>query len=363
AISGDSAARIFKTGPGTLSLTAHNPFGGGVTVNEGTLLVDLFSWYQNPGHGNGKLIINQGALAEFRQAHAFGGGTGGKDAHINGGTLYFVNDNYVRTIEMTAGLLYGGGENRTVGGGTFTIYAAAAPSVIANRVNLYNNRTINVQDGAAAKDLIISGPISNSNGLTINGPGTVEFTGNNTYAGATLLANNATLLVNNTAGSGIGSGPVTINNGTLGGTGSIVGAVSFGANGGAIAPGASVGTLTVHSNVTFTSAASLDVTVDGIEAGEYSALVVNGAVDLADATLNVTLNTEISGGKPLFLIVNDGTDAVSGTFNNLPEGETFKISGTSFSIFYSADAETGATTGGNDVMLRSNPRGSLMIVR
>jgi fibronectin-binding autotransporter adhesin len=64
----------------------------------------------------------------------------------------------------------------------------------------------------------------------------------NSYSGGTIV-NAGTLLVNNPFGSGTGSGFVAVsNNGTLGGSGSIAGPVWVA---GTIAPGQSVGTLTL----------------------------------------------------------------------------------------------------------------------
>ena len=87
------------------------------------------------------------------------------------------------------------------------------------------------------------------------GGGTLALTGDNSYSGGTLV-NEGRLLVNNTAGSGTGSGTVTVNAGTLGGTGSIGGAVVV--NSGAhIAPGASIESLDVAS-ITLSSGSILD---------------------------------------------------------------------------------------------------------
>jgi len=356
--------RLTKTGSGTLNLRAHNPFTGGVTVDEGTLLVDIGGWGQIPGHGNGKLIVNRGALADFRGVHAFGSGGGGRDAHINGGTLYFQNENYVRAIEMTAGLIYGPGENRAAGGGQFIVYAADEPSVVSNRFNMVNAKTFNVADGTAADDLLVAGPITGNGAVTKVGAGVLNTTGANTYAGATTI-NAGTFLVN---GSHSGTNAYTINGGTLGGTGTVAAAVSFGANGGSIAPGAMTGTLTVNSNVNFTTtgAKSFDVRVNG--AADHSQLAVNGSVVLDGATLNLSVGDGVTGGETLFVIVNDDTVPVTGTFAGLGEGQTVIVAADGggeipFTIHYVGDSATGGTTGGNDVVLVTGAPGTLLIVR
>ena len=64
---------------------------------------------------------------------------------------------------------------------------------------------------------------------------------------------------------------------------------------------------------------------------------VGGAINLANATLNVSLG---SGFTPTadatFTIVNNtGTSAITGTFAGLPEGATLTVSGQQFTISYS----------------------------
>lgn len=115
-------------------------------------------------------------------------------------------------------------ENGTAGSSTLTVNTTGSSSYAGV-----------VQDGAA-------GTIA----ITKSGTGTLALNGANTYSGGTTISA-GTLKANNTTGSATGSGSVAINTGgTLGGTGTISGAVSL-ASGGIIAPGNSVGTLTVGS--------------------------------------------------------------------------------------------------------------------
>lgn len=84
------------------------------------------------------------------------------------------------------------------------------------------------------------------------GTGSLTLTGANNYSRGTTISN-GTLLVNNTSGSGTGSGFVSSSGGALGGSGIISGTVTNQA-GGTLAPGISVSTegtvLTVNSNLT-----------------------------------------------------------------------------------------------------------------
>ncbi len=89
------------------------------------------------------------------------------------------------------------------------------------------------------------------------GTGVQTLAGASTYSGGTIVSN-GTLRVSNTTGSGTGTNTVTVAGGTLGGTGSISGAVTVGAAG-TLSPGASVGSLTVSNNVTLLGATLMEL--------------------------------------------------------------------------------------------------------
>jgi autotransporter-associated beta strand protein len=149
-------------------------------------------------------------------------------------------------------------------------------------------RTVKAQNGTANIDGILSGVVSNGT-LQKLGGGTLALTGDNSYAGGTLV-NEGRLLVNNTAGSGVGSGDVTVDAGVLGGSGFIgtSGDTSNVAvnNSARLAPGSSAGELTVFGNVTF-SATTTFFDVELADGG-FDKLTVNGTASL-NGTLNVAL--------------------------------------------------------------------------
>ena len=119
--------------------------------------------------------------------------------------------------------------------------------------------------------------------------------------------------MNNTAGSGTGSGDVTVNSGgTLGGTGAIGGAVTVNA-GGTIAAGASIGTLTISNNLTL--AGNVVVEVNRSVSPSNDLIVVTG------------------------VLANTGTGTI--TVSNL--GPALAV-GNKFQIFSGAVANGGALT-------------------
>ena len=202
----------------------------------------------------------------------------------------------------------------------------------------------------------ISGTISNGTGniqLQKAGAGTLTLSGTNTYTGATNV-NAGRLLINGNQSAA--TGLVTVNSGgTLGGGGTTGGRVVV-ASGGILAPGATTTTSTAIFNVgdgtvgalTLQAGSSFAIDLNGTTAGTgYDRVSVTGGVSLAGA-LNVT-STITPTTDRFFIIVNDGIDAVSGTFSStsgLPAGYT---------VYYTGDFASGSLTGGNDVVLAPIP--------
>lgn len=111
-------------------------------------------------------------------------------------------------------------------------------------------RTFTIGNGPADIDLSVDVPMNNG-GLTKDGAGTMRLTAANTYGIGTILTLGR-LEVDNTTGSGTGSGAVTVNGGFLCGTGSVTGPITLNV-GGTIAPGtiATIGKLTLGNAPTF----------------------------------------------------------------------------------------------------------------
>jgi subtilase-type serine protease len=123
--------------------------------------------------------------------------------------------------------------------------------------------------------------------LTKLGGGRLELTGQNSYTGETLV-NGGLLAVNGSLTSG-----VTVNdNGTLGGNGFIGGLIAHA--GGVVAPGNSIGLLTVNGNATFDKGSGLAIQVAGD--GRSDKLAVNGTANLLGGV--VMVGTE-NGSAPL----------------------------------------------------------------
>ena len=123
--------------------------------------------------------------------------------------------------------------------------------------------------------------------FTKAGNGTVIFSGTNTYIIPTTISA-GTLLVNNSGGSGTGTGPVTINSGTtLGGTGIISGAVT---NNGNISPGSSAGTLTLGGGLNLSGGGTYvwELATNSTTAGSFDKIALTGGnLSLGGSSLSI----------------------------------------------------------------------------
>lgn len=232
--------------------------------------------------------------------------------------------------------------------------------------------------GSGNTNTSFSGTLVNGSGVLSvvkSGSGTLTLTGGNTYTGATTV-NAGTLLVNNTTGSGVGTGPLEVIAGaTLGGTGFIE---PSGANGlevsGTIAPGAGVGTLTVNLGNT-TGTVLFDGTTFNFELGTPGASInaigasdlwaVNGASANDVTFAGVTIDFGGTGGEGWYRIFD--TDLDTTTWSGLTlDGQnriTSGLSAINFAPGFSAEFYLGDGTNGanGDIYLAVVPEPSAAI--
>jgi len=343
-ILGGGANGIGKINGGTVILAKNNSYTGATTISGQT------------GAGNGGVLqIGNGGTAGSL-------GTGSVTFSLNGSqtaasTLRF-NRSDALTVSNAMTILSANGVGGVVeqaGGNTLTLSGnvtlgtsgSAATSVL----------TYKIADTAQAVDTEVSGRITGIGGVAKTGAGTLVMSGSNTYTGATTVTA-GTLLVNGFAGSTattIGSGATVSGTGTLGSVTVQSGGILFAGSGLGIL---SSGAATLQSGAAF-AAQLAGNTAMPVAGTNFSQLSVTGAISL-DGTLSLTLdgNYVQNQGALYFLMLNDGADAISGTFSGLANGSTFAVGGSQFQISYFGDSATSSFTGGNDLVIMAVPEPS-----
>ena len=150
--------------------------------------------------------------------------------------------------------------------------------------------------------------------------------------------------------NGVVTSDYVVTSGTLAGSGRIIGALTA-QTGSTIAPGNSPGILNTGDfdlMVGSTLEIELGGTTPGNTATDHDQVNVTGTVTLAGTLDVVNFGGFTSTAGDTFTIINnDSTDAVSGTFAGLAEGDTFVADGSLYSITYVGGTDS------NDVVLTS----------
>jgi autotransporter-associated beta strand protein len=312
-IIGTTTGTLTKSGPGTWTLSGANTYTGVTTVSAGTLQfareVSLYNdvttnWTAAKIVVAGTLALNVGGTGEFTSSDVttlvgLGTATGG-----------FKSGSSI------------GLDTTNAAGGNFT----------------YSSAIANPNGG------------TNALGLTKLGAGSLTLSAANTYTGGTII-NGGTLLVNggvSGTSSGTGTGIVTVNSGgTLGGSGAISGAVTVN-SGGHLAPGNSPGIL--HSGaLTLSSGSFYNVDLNGSVVGTGYDQVIASSLTIAGANLAFLVGGTLNIGDHLFIALNSGSNAVTGTFAGLGEGASVTSGLDAFTISYAANGDGGILA--NDIML------------
>jgi autotransporter-associated beta strand protein len=332
--SGSRTINIVKSGTGTQTFTGTRAGLGAVTVSGGTLVLN--------GSRTG-----DAAAATTTTTTVSGTGTlaVGKDDALGIGTV---------NLNSATGTIRSADENNRTLANPIT-YSTNFTLGSPTTGNLLFTGTVNVGSGSKVFDVQnavteFSGVISGGGTLTRtkSGPGTLVFSGPNTYPGTTVV-NAGTLLVNNPSGSGTGTTNVEVNSGgTFGGTGGITGAVTL--KGGTLSPGASIESLGVGA---LTSEAGSTMIVEFDSSSNATDVVnVTGALSLGAGLCSLQLvdtaaiPQEIATGTKLTIVTYGSS--TGGTFATLAEEGTVTVGATTFKIRYAdGNAVTLEAVGGD----------------
>ncbi len=363
--------------------------GGGTIVNSGTIEGLVAAGNTNAvGRGISLLgnDITTGSLAGTREAiygdaivtNQAGGlirGQTDSGIAVNGpasGHTVTINNNAGGTIQG------GGTDNAAVKTGadndTITNEGIINGSSSGNAIDLgAGTNTLNVQGGSASilgdvsggtgsstlnlnigngNSFTYDGAVSNFNSVQVNS-GTTTLRGASSYTGPTTV-NSGALLVNNSTGSATGSSAVEVKSGaSFGGTGSITGSLTVDADG-TLSPGlGGVGTLAVIGDTLLKSGSIFAVDLNPLT-GTADRIDEIGLVSLNFSNLVINLAYAPTFGQTFDILNNDGSDAITGVFNQgsivsaMFGGQTWN-----FNINYAYNADGGLN--GNDILLTAVP--------
>lgn len=293
-ISGTGA--VTQQGPGRLILTGHHTYTGGTRISGGSLQLG------NGGASGGLTgnVVNDGQLI-FNRSDDINDASGlisgsGSVTQVGPGILSLTHDHLYTGATRVAG-----GTLRIGDGGV----SGSIRGDVINNASLIRDRSDNVS---------YAGALSGTGTFIKQGSGNLTMTGHSPYTGTTLISGGS-LIVNGSLG-----GHVDVSEqASLAGAGSVLGVVEV-ADGGYLAPGAGVGTLTVgglilHEN----SQLDMELGMPDTSSGSHDHVSVSGDVTL-DGVLNITDVGGFSNGV-YQLIDYGGNLADNGIrFGALPEG-------------------------------------------
>lgn len=364
-----TAASVVEVSSSSTTLrSGGNLSGSGQLTINGPGVVALGKNSANATYGNGftgNIVVSNGATLSLRNQNSMGSDAGGFAAGTttiqNGGTLLldpFSQTNVSYNAETIAFQGTSTLTNRLNG-------QASLATAITGAVSTAGTLTVNTREDVATANPVsieLSGAITGSGGInfgTTGGRAGTYIVSNisNGYLGATNVKS-GTLLVNGNIST---SSLTTVESGaTLGGSGTVGDLTVL--TGGSLNPGNSPGQLTVDGN--FSQAGTLNLEITGLTAGTlHDQVNVLGTV-----TLGGIFSTNFSGFTPangnlIFILLNDGADAVSGTFSSLAQNAVVtNFGGFDWKISYTANSGTGLFTGGNDVALMAVPEPRAAII-
>jgi len=274
-------------------------------------------------------------------------------AAINSGTGRF------RSFGSASGTHTFSGSNDLEFSGTVYLGSGFADAGTASQTFNVTNTGVTTFSGTLTEEASIEGTGLVQGALIKTGLGKLVLSGANTYTGNTQV-NAGSLFINNASGSATGTGAVTVNAGTLGGNGFVTGAVTVGNSGtdvpfdAILAPGNSIESIDT-GNLLFRGDAKFAVEINGTLATN-DVVNVTGTVGLSAgiADLDVALTGLLATSQKYWVITNDLSDAVTGTFAGLAQDATILTNnGYNLKISYVGDfAGAGQPlTAGNDVVL------------
>ncbi|HTL74484.1 MAG TPA: autotransporter-associated beta strand repeat-containing protein, partial [bacterium] len=206
-----TATALIKDGPGLVKLGNYNTYTGGTFVNGGTLQLGNGVGGGGTGFLRGVVTVNSGATLNLSRVDAIGYNSGVcvDTINVNGGTVANTsggNEGFLTGLNLTGGTVTSTGGNYVFQSGYGNITSLASPltSLISAPLWFWGAGSFAVAQGntASGNDLIVSGAIKSSTGVSKTGPGKLVMTGANTYTGDTYITEGVLQLGDGASASG-----------------------------------------------------------------------------------------------------------------------------------------------------------------
>ena len=315
-ITGSGAVNVFA---GTTIFTGNNAYSGGTTINGGTLQLGnggTSGTISGNVANNGVFAINRSDAFTFANVIS---GSGVLQQRGPGTTILTAANTYTGGTIVSAGTLRLGSAGSlaptgalTVNGGTFdlngNIQTVGALSGTGGVLALGSGALTT----DSASNTALASAITGTGGLTKQGLGTLNLTGTNTYTGPTSVTA-GTLAVNGSLTSNVTVGAA----GTLGGNGTITGLVT---NNGIIAPGNSIGTLTINGNFVQNAGSIYQVQVN--PAGQSDRINTSGTATINGGMVQVQAQSGTYARNTTYTILN-ATGGVNGGYSGVTSNFAF----------------------------------------
>jgi fibronectin-binding autotransporter adhesin len=353
---------LFKQGAGTLTVAGSNSYSDTTTIGTGGGAAVIRAAATN-ALGTGLIDFDSVGNASTARLELAGGITLANSAV----TLRGRNNASVAILNVSGSNTLNAPITVTVGGSTYIFQSDSGTLNLGGAISATGGSRLLTVTGSG--NGILGGAISNGGGtiaIAKSGTGTWTLSGNSTYTGTTAVLGG---LLNVNGDNSAATGAVTVAGGSLGGTGSLGGAITVG-TGGAIVPGAGIGTLTGTQSVSFADGStyvyeinSASVTADLLRVGTDLNLSGTVALTLTD----LSASTPITPGTVLSLVNyggswNGGLLTYSGTA--LADGDQFGFGVNQFQIDYNSTTQGSNVTtpiGANYVNLVAVPEPTITV--
>ena len=342
-ISGSGA--FTKAGSGTQTLSGNNTYTGATTISAGTLTVS------GTLSNSTAVSIASGATYDVDQTDTVASIEGAGNIEIASAKTLTAGDS---NDKIVSGDISGSGNLLKVGSGTLTLSGnnskTGSIGIAAGTLSVSSSANLGATPGSADADNIIfnnngilktsssftlasnkgitmtgagtistdasttltyGGVITDSGALTKNGAGTLILTGENTYTGGTTVsAGTLTVGTSSNGSDSIIVGNVSVEGGVLSGGGVIDGNVTYASSAGTLAPGNSIGTLTVGGNLTLSTDDTTEIEFNALSADK---IIVNGNTVIA-GTISLFPEDTTYSDIQLTIVDGSGGGTFAGTF-------------------------------------------------